>query len=420
MKIKTLLVALSAASLLASCGGAKWKTYSYKRSFSAEEKAALILKAEAATLNKISKMESKETYLEKYELRSLNREIKSVAELYAKGEGYSEQVVKETSEEDGLIQKSENTIKTQFALFDEENHKYAQLAEESIDGSYDYEEMELPEGYEGAAASMMLAPLFTQLSTQATAVEDKKGNQFFIFSTETETYTPVEWEHATKLQYRRVRNQYAVYLNEDNSLKSMTSYMSIEQNFDKDEYGNGTFGFYKRNKVVLESKSEIKFTYGDRADGSAKLSGLRADAKDKYQLAGAPKLHLTAYKEDGTELVSTPLDPVYSKQTAFGKYHYAYQVEEMPHTYLTDEIASIKLKLTGSSRSNSKEDPVAIDMPVEIANYSTADPANSYADGAIKVNKHDLNLTFELDVEATAEGASLSNVSAAVYPYVDW
>ena len=159
MKIKTLLVALSTASLLASCGGAKWKSYSYKRQLDTYEKAALLLEARAATLGKISKMESKATVLGKSDLRTLKREIKSSAEFFTKGEGIQEEVTKETEEYQGFIKKFEQTEKGSMVCFDEENHKYATIKEDSLLGTFDYGEEVIPEGYEGYAASEALGDI---------------------------------------------------------------------------------------------------------------------------------------------------------------------------------------------------------------------------------------------------------------------
>lgn len=415
MKIKTLLVALSAASLLSSCGGAKWKTYSYKRKYDANEKAALLLEARAATLGKISKMESKATVLEKTDLHTLKREIKASAEFFTKGEGIEEEITKETDEQNGLIEKFEKTEKGSMVCFDEENHKYATIGEDSLLGTFDYSEEVIPEGYEGYAASEALGDIFDMLSLGANAYEDKKGNPFFLFSDEVETYTPIEWEHDTKIVYSHQKTQYMVSLNEDKSLKSLTSYMSQETNQDPD-----TQGFYKRNKVVEEDTAEIKFSYGERADGSSKLSAYRDQAKNAYRLAAAPSLSITAYKEDGTELSTKSLPLKLGKQTAFSKYHFAYQDDELPCEIAAEKVASYKLKLVGSSKSNAKDDPVEINMPVEIANYNAGNSNSSYADGAIKMAEQVLFLTVELDVEANADGAALSNVNAFASVSYDW
>ena len=54
--IKTFFVAIAAGSLLAGCGAkASWTQVSYTRVLEAAEKAVLIAKVKAATLEKLSK-----------------------------------------------------------------------------------------------------------------------------------------------------------------------------------------------------------------------------------------------------------------------------------------------------------------------------------------------------------------------------
>jgi DNA-binding transcriptional regulator of glucitol operon len=46
MKMKSIFIALASAALLASCGGAKWQSYSWKRVLTNAEKNALLFKVQ--------------------------------------------------------------------------------------------------------------------------------------------------------------------------------------------------------------------------------------------------------------------------------------------------------------------------------------------------------------------------------------
>ena len=411
MKIKSIFVALASAALLASCGGAKWQSYSWKRVLSAVEKNALLFKVQEATLAKLSRYEMKSSSSYVTKLQEQKTEGSEFTDIYLKGEAYGEQKQKITKKVDGITEKSEKTTKSSFVQFDEENHKFALSTEDSLNGTFTYSQMVADEGF---AVAFTLQNIFNTLtSTSINAYENKKGEQFFLSSSESESNTQVEVEHGFKVEHTRTRNQTAALLNKDLSLKSYTVYSSTEKNRDPD-----TSEFYKKDKLISEDAREYKFIYKDKADGSSKLASFRQLAKEGYRTNGTPTLKFTSYKADGSTIYEEVVNLADAKRVAFNKTHLIFNYEELDPSYL--DVDHIKFKLYTSSISNAKADPVASELDVSFNEYLAGNSGTSYADGAIKMGKGEITFTIELDLEAGAEGAVLSNVNANAslyYPY---
>ena len=403
MKMKSIFIALASAALLASCGGAKWQSYSWKRVLNNSEKNALLFKVQEATLAKLSRFEMKSTFSYTTKLHEQKVEGSNFTEFYLKGEAYGEQTNKTTEKRNGLTEKSENITKLSFVQFDEENHKFAYLSEDSLDGSFNYSQMIADEGY--ALASSVSGIFNTLNSSGVSAYENSKGEQFFLLSSESESNTQVELEHEFKVEHTRTRNQTAALLNKDLSLKSVTIYSSTEKNRDPD-----TLEFYKKDKLISENSTEYKFIYKDKADGSSKLSASRQLAKEGYRTSGNPVLKFMSYTADDTPIYEEVVDLLQAKRVAFNKTHLIFSYEELDPSYL--DVDHIKFKLYTSSISNAKEDPVASELEVSFNEYLAGNSGTSYADGAVKMGKGKITFTIEFDLEATAEGAVLSNVNA--------
>lgn len=409
--MKSIFIALASAALLASCGGAKWQSYSWKRVLSNTEKNALLFKVEEATLAKLSRYESKSSSIRSTKLQEQKIEGSEFGEFYLKGEAYGEQTQKTTNKVNGITEKSEKTTKMNFVQFDEENHKFALSSEDSLDGTFNYSQMVAPEGY---ALAFSLQNIFNTLSSSGiSAYENNKGEQFFLSSSEAESNNQVEIEHGFKVDHTRNRNQTVALLNKDLSLKSFTRYSSQERNRDPD-----TLEFYKKDKLITEATQEYKFIYKDKADGSSKLASFRQLAKEGYRTNGAPSLKFISYQADGTPIYEEFVDLVEAKRVAFNKTHLIFNYYELDPSYL--DVDHIKFKLYTSSISNAKDDPVVSELDVSFNEYLAGNSGTSYADGAIKMGKGDITFTIELDLEAGAEGAVLSNVNANAslyYPY---
>lgn len=403
MKMKSIFIALASAALLASCGGAKWQSYSWKRVLSGAEKNALLFKVQEATLAKLSRLESKTTSMRNTKLQEQKIEVSEFVEFYLKGEAYGEQTQKTTNKVNGIIEKSERTAKTSFVQFDEENHKFARSSEDSLDGTFDYSQMVADEGY---ALDYSVQNIFGTLSSGGiSAYENNKGEQFFLSSSEAESNNQVEIEHGFKVDHTRTRTQIAALLNKDLSLKSFTRYSSQERNRDPD-----TAEFYKKDKLISEATQEYKFIYKDKADGSSKLASFRQLAKEGYRTNGVPTLKFTSYKADNSPIYEEFVDFVEAKRVAFNKTHYIFNCDALDPSYL--DVDHIKFKLYTSSISNAKDDPVVSELDVSFNEYLAGNSGTSYADGAIKMGKGEFTFTIELDLEAGAEGAVLSNVNA--------
>ena len=413
MKIKSIFVALASASLLASCGGAKWQSYSYSRTLSSSEKNTLLFRVEEATLAKISKLEIKGSSFYKTGLRESRSEGSILTEFFTKGEYYKEETTKVNSENRGVVEKSERTKKESLALFDEEKHLYAAVSEDTLNGSYSYDQGAYPEGY---AVSDQLSSIFGTLSsTNVQAVENNKGEQFFLLATETESNSQVEVEHGFKVEHTVNRTQYAAFLNKDLTLKSFTLYTSSEKNRDPD-----TNEFFKKDKLYSENKTEYSFTYKDRADGSSKLSGIRQLAKEGYYLSNMPHLEVYYYGEDGTEVNHEQFFEVDTKQVSFSKIHVVFHNELLTSIIDDKKVDTLKFKLIGETSSNAKADPIEYNVDLAIGEYIPGNSNSTYADGKIKMGKADTSLQIELDIEATAEGIAVSNVvgrAMLYYPY---
>lgn len=403
MKTKSIFIALASAALLASCGGAKWQSYSWKRILTNAEKNALLFKVQEATLAKLSRFEMKSTSSYTTKLHEQKIEGSNFTEFYLKGEAYGEQTNKTTEKRNGLTEKSESTTKVSFVQFDEENHKFAYLSEDSLDGTFNYSQMTADEGY--ALASSLMGIFNTLSSGGISAYENNKGEQFFLSSSEAESNNQVEIEHGFKVDHTRTRNQTAALLNKDLSLKSVTIYSSTEKNRDPD-----TSEFYKKDKLISENSTEYKFIYKDKADGSSKLASFRQLAKEGYRTNGAPSLKLISYQADGTPIYEDFVNLVEAKRVAFNKTHLIFNCDELDPSYL--DVDHIKFKLYTSSISNAKDDPVVSELDVSFNEYLAGNSGTSYADGAVKMGKGEITFTIEFDLEATAEGAVLSNVNA--------
>lgn len=417
-KIKTLLVALTTASMLASCGGkGSWKEFSYKRVLDDDEKAVLLGKVITATFSKVNKIEWNYNYERTTALRHSTLEQKQVTEYFQKGELAYELSTKNYKKEDNVEQKEEHVAKKSRALYDEENRKYAIAMENGLTGAYTYSEEVVPEIDEAKIYAGENCEIIEALQGtgpgEMKAYEDKKGQIFFVSSSVNEVYETEGYGHYKKVKHTIEKSQDVCLLNEDFSIKSLSMLATHETNKDPD-----TNEFSKKVKEDSRAYWEYKLSYGDRADGSSKVGALRADAKDGYRLQATPTVKGIALKADGTELGEAPFTKVQSRQVGFGKYHFVYKVEAVPPKVLEEEVASLKVKLAGNSISNAKEDPVAIDAEIPVGTLVAGNSGLSLDGGVLKMGKANVNISIEFDLEATADGASFSNVVANAELYI--
>ncbi|MCR5332934.1 MAG: hypothetical protein K6E11_02820 [Bacilli bacterium] len=419
-KIKTLLVALTTASLLASCGGkGAWKEYNYKRVLSVDERDVLVEKVVVATFSKLNKVEWNYNFERTTALKHSTTEQKQVYEVYKNDEYTYEMSNKYYSKQAEKESKQEYVNKRYFACFDEENRKYASVLENGLTGVYTYNEYIYDEGDTSIIFMNEICEVVEALQVMD-AYEDKKGNIFFANNTENETYETEDYGHYKKVKHTAVKQEEIALLNEDLSVKSLSQFELIKTNKDPD-----TKEFSKKLKENQRSYWEYKFSYGERSDGSSKLAGVRAEAKDGYRLAVNesqltidPTVKGVALKADGTELTEAAFAKVDRKRLSFGKYHYAYKISQVPAKIAEEEVATLKVKLTGNSISNAKDDPVAIDAEVPVGTLVAGNSGLSLADGKLSMGKAPVNIMLEFDLEATAEGASFTNVVAHAELYV--
>lgn len=402
--IKTFFIALSTAALLSGCGGkASWEQVSYKRELSDGERVALVEKIYAATTEKLSKYEVKRVADTKTELTQEHTEIKGTTEFFLNGEAYGETTTKVKAKEDAETLENETKYIEAYAQYDK--GKYAIFGEDSEDG-FDYNQVEVNEDYPNFAVKQEMQVLLG-IMNGFKAVEDKKGNPFFVVSEEIETYTPdPDYTNSTKVRHDIERNEGVVRLNKDFSIKSISMYDVAQSNWDP-----STHKYSNKVKTLEESSVSYSFTYGKRVDGSKKLSSYRDTAKNGYML-GNYNLNAKALKQDGTELANVAFNKIDEKSLSFSKMHLVYRAANIPAVIGEDAVDLINIKFVGSAFSNSVEDPVEINAELAIGNLVKGDSDISLANGKLKMGKFGNSVVLEFDVETTAGGASFSNVVA--------
>ena len=414
--IKTFFVAIAAGSLLAGCGAkASWTQVSYTRVLEAAEKAVLIAKVKAATLEKLSKYEITSSEDDKTALADIHNEGKVTVEFFSNGEAFREETTKGKSKTSGETFTTE--LKETLALAQYETGKYAYFSEDSED-NFDYELMEIPEGYESFAIKDQLADVFARMaSDEYSAVENKKSMPFFVYSYEEEVYMPEAAGHEKRIQHSINRRQGLIYLNKDYTIKSCTYFESYQTNVDPD-----TNELSKKVKTVYEDKESQTFKYGSRGDGSKKLSSYRDIAKNSYFLVNGSTFAGKLLKADATELGNIGFNLVARKQLSYSKQHLVYRANNVPAAVGGDpEVAvdSLKLTFTGSSKSNSVTDPVAIDVELLVGSLQAGTSGMTLENQKLKMGKANATLTIEFDVEATSGGANFTNVAAYAEPYMN-
>lgn len=411
--IKTFFVAIAAGSLLAGCGAkASWTQVSYTRVLEAAEKAVLIAKVKAATLEKLSKYEITSSEDDKTALADIHNEGKVAVEFFSNGEAFREETRKGKSKTSGETFTTE--VKSTLALAQYDIGKYAYFDEDS-EGNFAYELMEIPEGYESFAIKDQLADVFGRMTSgDYLAVENKKSTPFFVFSFENEVYTPEAAGHEKRIYHEIERNQGIINLNKDLSLKSVTYYESYQTNIDPD-----TNELSKKAKTIYEYKESHSFKYGSRGDGSKKLSSYRDTAKNAYRLLNGYTFGAKLLKGDGTELGDLGFNLVAGKQLSFSKQHLVFRANNAPATVGETTVNSLKLTFTGSSKSNSVTDPVAIDVTLVVGSLAAGTSGMTLEAGNLKMGKANATITLEFDVEATSSGANFSNVFAYAEPYMN-
>lgn len=409
-KIKTLFVALSSASLLASCGAkVSFKEFTYKRALNDNEKTALVEKIKSITFAKLNKYEY-ESYDETTRLlKNSKSEQKYVYNFYKNDEMEWERTDKRSGKEAEREYNYEYHTKSYRAMYDLENFKYASFGEYDEDNRYTYSQDEIADGEQGLYIMNELeSAILCLMDSQMKAVEDQKGNISFVFSSVQESNQLVNYGNSKKTFHRIQKEQRVAELNKDLTIKSITTLIAVEQNRDPD-----TNEFYKNMKHIQSYSESYKFFYGEKADAPAKVVELRQKAKEGYRLSTAnPTVKGKAFKEDGTELASSYNFVVeQNKQFEFGKRHYVARFYNLvPH--LGEDVSTVKLQVSGQSLSNAVADPVAFDLEVPIASLGAGNSGLSLVDGAIKLGKNNVSIKIEFDLEATAQGAVASNVAA--------
>lgn len=409
---KKLLIVLSAVPLLASCGGVKWKNYSYKRVLSGEEKETLVHKVLAATTPKLKRVVENYYSLSQNALRKEEITQKTQTDVFKKGETFDKFSSEDRLEEKGLVKKAKRTRESYFALFDEANHKFARVDKNNnanLVETYAYSESVVLDAENEAATGAMSGVIDLIVGTgpgELKAVEKENGENFFLYSNTDETYETVNYGKESKVAHTRTRTQYVVLLNKDLTIKTCTKFDSVEKNRD-----SATNEFYKKLKLENKTTVEYLFTYGDREAAPESFAEIRKTAKSGYQL-GALTFKAIGYDKDGNELNTITFNNLDSRRLSFSKKYVSFHRYAMPATYLATKVASYKFKLFGSSISNAKADPVGIDVQVKLGSLSAGNSLASLSGGGLKMGSQAVTLDVECDVEATSKGAKVSNVNA--------
>ena len=416
-KISKILMALTAAPLLASCGAkAQFKNISYERVLNNNEKAALMAKVSAATYEKINKMKLETSSKTKTDLNSMDATAKQDIEFFTNGEAQAVGQRKETNKVDGKVVEVKEKVTTTFAKYDETH--FAMFTESDQD-KFNYQQGLLPEGYESTSVKYELDDLFIMLSAtgvpgQFFAVENKKGEQFLLSSQEEETYTPVLYGSDTKVLHEIHQAQSVAYFNKDFSLKSVTMYDVRKTNRDPD-----TGKFSSSPKLYTERKETYTFSYGSRADGSSKVGSYRETAKNGWYL-GNLALSGKLLKADATQIGSIGFTKVLEERKDYSTKHYVFQTAQVPPMVGDVAVDQLKLEINGSSVKNSATDPVAItNAEVLVGNLVAGYSGMTLSSGKLKMGKADAVLTIEFDAVANDTGALLSNVVAYAEMYYE-
>jgi hypothetical protein len=410
--IKTFFVAVAAASLLSGCGAkASWEQVSYKRILNNSERISLVAKVTSATIEKLSNYEKKASYDYKTALQEAHSEEKQTGEFFSNGEAYSEDSLKEKYKMAG--QTFEREVKETRAVARYDTEKYADFKENSETG-FDYNEYGIPEGYESFAVKEGLDDVFNLLSNpQYLAVENKKGQQFFVYSQENEQYAPEAAGHEKRIYHEIHREQGLVYLNKDFTIKSVTYYEITQTNVDPD-----TMDLTKKAKTVEEIKESHTFKYGNRGDGSKKLSSYRDTAKNSFFLLNGYTFGAKLLKQDATELGDLGFNKVNERRLSLSKKHFIYRANHAPATVGDDPVNSIKLTLKGKTQNNTVTDPVDFDVEILVGSIAAGSTGMSVENGKLKMGKADTIITLEFDLEATSSGVNISNVAAYAEAYL--
>lgn len=404
MKItKKSLILLTAIPLLASCGLPKWDSISYKRQLNTSEKNALIAKAVAASVGKMSKYVYSYKEATSNDLREITTSSKQTTEYFKKGENSWNSETERTEKTESKTESRKTKIKQRVALFDEKENKFAIDYFEDLQNTYTYaeyvqENAEQNSGVEEVSALYAFVHLYN-----TNCYENKKGEYYFVRSSETETVVGQQYEGSTAKDVRtRNRSKTVVSLNKDLTFKSMTVFTTTETNKDP-----ATNEIGKKMKVTYSRQELHEYSYKDKKDAPSDFEEVRKNAKNGYCLDEFtdPKLVVKAFDKDGTLVSSVPVAFGDAKRLSFSKYHFAFTTE-------LDEIGgSYTFAFTGSVVSNAKATPIDVDKTVKVDTLNAGNSGLKISKDAVKMGEaEEVYASIEMDVETTSKGVTISNV----------
>jgi hypothetical protein len=410
MKItKKSLVLLLAIPLLASCGP-KWESQSYKRVLSNKEKATLIAKAIALSVDKLNKVTYTESEISNSKLSKSTYTETEITTLFKKGE-YLKKSSSSSKDEYAGGQTISNKVnsKESCVLFNEKDFKYALVQEEDFENTYWYNQFS-SENQAKKVPAEFFSDLYDDIEDASVqAVENKQGEFSFIYSYENESFTPENYEgSAPKEVHYRLRRQAVASLNKDLTFKSYSFVFTQESNQDVD-----TEEITNKFNKYYEYKYEYQYSYGEKEASPSEFDAIRKDAKSGYTLYDF-NLVATAFDKDGNNLGTNVVPVSTEKQLSFNKFHFVYNLID-----IDSDVALYKFKVVGSSFSNSKDDPVEFDKDIKITTLNAGNSGITLSNGGIKMGEVDARGTLELDFETTSSGVTVNSVVANAYAHYE-